>query len=63
MSRADYGLKHGILVELSAILSSFKFSATSGKSIAETEPGVPQGAEQKIKGTVRSDLYYSDRYY
>jgi hypothetical protein len=56
MSRADYGLKHGILLELSAILSGFKFPATSGESIAGTERLVPKGAEQKITGTVEWDL-------
>jgi hypothetical protein len=64
---ADYGLKHGILLELSAILSGFKLLATSGDSIAETERLVPQGAdqqnsrtaEQEITGTVASDLVLS----
>jgi len=57
MSGADYGLKQGILLELSAILNGFKLPATSRESIAETERLVPKGAEQKIKGTVEWDLF------
>jgi hypothetical protein len=56
MSRADYGLKHGILLELSAILNGFKLPATSRESITETERLAPKGVEQKIKGTVEWDL-------